>query len=275
LQSTDELGESEVSKGKAKKKGLWAVFGVVLALLTKGKFILVFLLSKLKFIIALLKLSKFATTAVSMVATLWVYAVFYGVKFAIGFVALLFVHEMGHYMSAKQVGLKVSGPVFIPFLGALIGMKENPKDAIQEAQVAYSGPLFGSLAAVICLVFYWFTDYELALVMAYLGFFLNIFNLLPVHPLDGGRVVSAISPYLWLVGIPILLYLMLRSFNPIFVFIIILGIVQVYNLWKNRHNLKVYYEVPLKERVLFSILYFGLVASLGMGLSYTLELLNS
>lgn len=256
-----------------KKKGVWALAALAIPLLTKGKFIIIFVLSKLKFLFVFLKLGKFATTAVSMVATIWIYAIFYGAKFALGFVALLFVHEMGHYLTAKRVGLAVSGPVFIPFVGALIGMKEAPKDAVMEAQVGYGGPLFGSLAAVLCLFFYWVTGYELALVLAYVGFFLNILNLLPVHPLDGGRIVAAVSPYLWLVGIPVLIYLMIRSFNPILTLIVILGIVQVYKLWKNRHELTVYYEVPLKERVQFAILYFGLVAALGMGLSYTLELL--
>ncbi|AGA69478.1 Zn-dependent protease [Desulfitobacterium dichloroeliminans LMG P-21439] len=250
-----------------------AIAAFVIALLIKGKFLIVFLLSKLKFLFIFLKLSKFATTAVSMLATVWIYAVFYGAKFALGFVALLFVHEMGHYLTAKRVGLAVSGPVFIPFLGALIGMKETPKDAVMEAQVGYGGPLFGSLAAVLCLFLYWLTGYELALVLAYVGFLLNIFNLVPVHPLDGGRIVAAVSPYLWLVGLPILIYLMIRSFNPILLIIVFLGLFQVYNLWKKRHELSVYYEVPLKERVQFAILYFGLVGSLGMGLSYTLELL--
>lgn len=259
---------------KEHKKGMFALAAFVIALLTKGKFIIIFLLSKLKFLFVFLKLGKFATTAVSMVATIWVYAVFYGAKFALGFVALIFVHEMGHYLTAKRVGLAVSGPVFIPFVGALIGMKETPKDAMMEAQVGYGGPLFGSLAAVFCLFFFWLTGYELALVLAYTGFLLNIFNLLPVHPLDGGRIVSAVSPYLWLVGIPVLIYLMIQSFNPILLLIVVLGLIQVYNLWKKRHELAVYYEVPLKERVQFAILYFGLVGSLGMGLSYTLKLLG-
>ncbi|WP_019850578.1 site-2 protease family protein [Desulfitobacterium sp. PCE1] len=267
------LDEQNKTSKTGNKKGLWAAAAFAIPLLTKGKFIIIFLLSKFKFLFVFLKLSKFATTAVSMVATIWIYAVFYGAKFALGFVALLFIHEMGHYFTAKRVGLAVSGPVFIPFVGALIGMKENPKDAVTEAQVGYGGPLFGSLAAVLCLMLYWFTGYELALALAYVGFFLNIFNLLPVHPLDGGRIVSAVSPYLWLVGIPVLIYLMIKSFNPILLIIVFLGLVQVYNLWKKRHDLSAYYQVPLKERVQFAILYFGLVGSLAMGLTYTLELL--
>jgi Zn-dependent protease len=257
-----------------KKKGLWSLLAVVLAFLMKGKFVLVFLLTKLKFLVIFLKLGKFVTTAGSMFVTIWIYAMIYGFWFALGIVGLLFVHEMGHYFTAKRVGLAVSGPVFIPFVGALIGMKEAPKDAVTEAQVGYGGPLFGSMAAVLCLFIYWGTGSELAAVLAYTGFLLNLFNLLPVHPMDGGRIVSAISPYLWLIGIPVLGYLMIRSFSPILLLIIFLGIFQLFKLWQNRDELKAYYEVPLKERVQFAILYFGLVGSLGMGLSYTLEILS-
>ncbi len=259
---------------EGKKKGLFGMLAFLFAALMKGKFILIFLLSKLKFLFIFLKIGKFATTAISMVVTIGVYASVYGYKYAIGIVGLLFVHEMGHYVMAKRVGLAVSGPVFIPFVGALIGMKESPKDAVTEAQVGYGGPLFGSMAAVACLFAYWATGSELAVVLAYTGFLLNIFNLLPVHPLDGGRIVTAVSPYLWLIGIPLLVYLMIVSFNPIMMLIVLLGLTQVYKLWKNRAELSVYYEVSLKERVQFAILYFGLVGSLGMGISYTLEVLR-
>lgn len=267
------LPELSPKHGK-KKKGLFGGLAILFAVLMKGKFIIFFLLSKLKFLFIFLKLGKFASTAVSMVVTIGIYAAVYGVKYAIGIVGLLFIHEMGHYVTAKRVGLAVSGPVFIPFIGALIGMKEEPKDAVTEAKVGYGGPLLGSMAAVACLFFYWATGNELALVLAYTGFLLNLFNLLPVHPLDGGRIVSAVSPYLWLIGIPVLVYLMIWSFSPIMLLIVILGLAQVYKLWKNRNELNVYYEVSLKERIQFAILYFGLVATLGMGLSYALEVLQ-
>jgi Zn-dependent protease len=274
ISSTQERQALEQPMKAGKKKGILSLFAVLFALLMKGKFIIIFLLSKLKFLIIFLKLGKFATTAFSMVATIGIYAMLYGFKYALGIVGLLFVHEMGHYIIAKRVGLAVSGPVFIPFVGALIGMKEEPKDAITEAQVGYGGPLFGSLAAVACLFMYWVTGSELAVALAYTGFLLNLFNLLPVHPLDGGRIVSAVSPYLWLIGIPVLVYLMIRLFSPILMLIIILGIAQVYRLWKNRDELSVYYNVPLRERIQFSILYFGLVGTLGMGISYTLDILH-
>lgn len=268
------ITEDTSSQREGKKKGIWTLLAFLFAILMKGKFIIVFILTKLKFLLIFLKLGKFASTAVSMVLTIGIYASVYGIRFALGIVGLLFVHEMGHYVVAKRIGLNVTGPVFIPFVGALIGMKEEPKNAVMEAQVGYGGPLFGSMAAVICLLVYWKFGSELALVLAYVGFLLNLFNLLPIHPLDGGRIVSAVSPYLWLIGLPILGYLIIDSFSPILLLIIILGIAQLYKLWKNRKELSVYYEVPFKERVQFAILYFGLVGTLGIGTSYTLDILK-
>lgn len=256
------------------KKGLLAIGMFLLALLSKGKFILLFALSKLKFLLVFLKLGKFASTAVSMALTIGVYAVAYGIWFALGLVGLLFVHEYGHYYMAKRVGLAVSGPVFIPFIGAFIGMKEEPKDVVTEAKVGYAGPLFGSAAAVLALMVYWATGNEFAAVMANLGFILNLFNLMPVHPLDGGRVVGAISPYLWLIGIPILVYFTFISFSPILLLILFLGIIQAYKLWRDRKLDSPYYVVPLRERIGFAVIYFTLVVILGLGTTYTLEVLR-
>ncbi|HBI04710.1 MAG TPA: site-2 protease family protein, partial [Paenibacillaceae bacterium] len=107
--------------------------------------LLLLVFGKLKWVLALFKLGKFATLA-TMFVSVWVYALFYGWKFAVALVYLLFVHEMGHLMAAKKKGIKTSPAIFIPFLGALIGMKEKPKDAQTEAFVAYGGPLFGFLS---------------------------------------------------------------------------------------------------------------------------------
>lgn len=271
----EQMDSSDLPTPKeGKKRGLLAGLAFLITILMKGKFVIVLLLTKLKILFVFLKLGKILSTSISMVVTIWVYATIYGIKFAIGFVGLLFAHEMGHYVTAKKVGLAVSGPVFIPFVGAFIGMKEMPKDAVTEAKVGYGGPLLGSITAVACLMVFWVTQNELALVLAYTGFFLNLLNLLPVHPLDGGRVVSAVSPYLWLIGIPVLVYILIRSFNPILLLIVILGFSQMYKLWKNRDELKVYYEVPRKIRIQFAILYFGLIGTLGMGLTYTLDFLR-
>lgn len=254
-----------------KKKGLAGIVAIIIGLLVKLKAILVFVILKLKFMLILLKLGKFGATAISMVITIGIYAWTFGWIYAIGFVALLFAHEMGHYLAAKWVGLPVSGPIFIPFVGALISAKEPPANAKMDAQIGYAGPFVGSLAAGLLLLFYFATDSKLVLALSYTGFLLNLFNLIPVHPLDGGRITTAISPYLWLIGIPILIYFTITSYNPILVLIIILGCIQFYKHWKGTE--RDYYEVSTETRNLFTVLYFGLLAGLGSGVWYTLQML--
>ena len=247
----------KLSETKPKKTGLAAFWAVAVMILLKFKYLLV-----------LLKFSKFGATAITMLVTIGVYAMAFGFWYGLGFVLLLLVHELGHYFVAKKVQLDVSAPIFIPFIGAFINMKEQPKDALVEAKVGYGGPLLGTLAALVMLAVYWLTGSKLAAALAYTGFLLNLFNLIPVHPMDGGRIVTAISPYLWLAGFPILLFLIYKSFNVILVLITVLGAFQAYKTWKNRDY--PYYDLPAGVKTNFALLYFGLIAILGTGIWYTM-----
>ena len=247
------------------RKGLSAVLGSGLLVLVKFKTLLFFLLTKLKFLVIVLKLGKFAGTFVSMTLMIWVYAQLFGWMFGVGFVLLLLVHETGHYLTARQLGLNVSLPVFIPFFGAFIALKDRPRDAVVEAKVALGGPFLGSLAAALCVPLYLLTGSQLFLALAYTGFFLNLFNLIPLYPLDGGRAVSAISPWLWLLGIPVGFYFFLQSFNPIILGMLVLGILQVVGQWKKKD--RAYYEVSAPTRAVVAGAYFGLMGLLGIGMT--------
>src|SRR5262249_46500674 len=152
-------------------------------------------------------------TGGTMLLSIWAYAQAWGWQFALGFVLLIFVHECGHLLAARRLGLNVGAPVFIPFMGALIALKEAPRNAWIEAQVGIGGPLLGTAGAAICYAIYRQTGNELFAALAYTGFFLNLFNLAPVGFLDGGRIVTALSPWLWLVGIALVGYLLLAHFN--------------------------------------------------------------
>lgn len=160
-----------------------------------------FLLVKGKGILSILKLSKIAGPLISMMVSIWAYALIYPWGFSIGFVLLLLVHEMGHVIAAKQKGLPVSAPLFIPFMGALISMKKYPLDAKTEAYIAFGGPILGTLGAVGVFGAAYYMDSPLLYSLAYVGFFLNLINLLPIHPLDGGRIATAVTRWLWLVGL--------------------------------------------------------------------------
>src|SRR5438128_1855091 len=114
----------------------------------------------------------------------------FGWGYAAGFIALLLVHEMGHYLAARQKGLPVSAPTFIPFVGAWIELKDTPMDVETEAYVAAAGPLVGTAGAILVYLWARWTGSDLLLAVAYAGFFLNFFNLIPLSPLDGGRMTA-------------------------------------------------------------------------------------
>ena len=164
-------------------------FGVVLVLIAKFFAKLKFLLFPiLKFGLPVLK------TGGTMILSVWLYAMNWGWPFAAGFVLLIFVHECGHLVVARQFGLKVGAPVFIPFMGAFIALKDAPRNAWVEACVGIGGPLLGSLGAALCAAAYQFTGQPIFRALAYTGFFLNLFNLAPIGFLDGGRIATALSP---------------------------------------------------------------------------------
>lgn len=248
------------------KKGILGLLGGILLILLKFKGIMFFVLGKLKFMFILLKLGKFASTIGSMLFMIVIYAQIYGWTFGAGFVILLLIHEMGHYITAKAIKLDVSLPIFIPFVGAAIRMKEEPKDAVIEAKLAIGGPLIGSLGALICLILGFLFKEDVFVALAYTGFMLNLFNLIPLHPLDGGRVVSAISPKLWLIGIPIGIIALFKAFNPIIILLLILGVIKVIEQYKSTD--KSYYEVKTSTRWIFALSYFGLMLLLGVGMTF-------
>ncbi len=256
--------ERDTKKTSKKKKGIFAALGAGIAALAKFKIIgkLGFLFAKFKFMFIFLKLAKLFSTFGSMLLMIWVYAELHGWPFAVGFVLLLFIHEMGHYFAAKKANLPVSMPIFIPFVGAAISMKKQPENANVEAFVAIGGPVLGSIGAFLCLGIYYLTGKNIFLALAYSGFILNLFNLIPVHPLDGGRVVTAISPILWVIGIPLMGIAAIKFFNPIIIMLLVLGIIQLFKYYKNPD--KKYYEVKKFTRFIYALTYFGLIAILGL-----------
>jgi Zn-dependent protease len=183
----------------------------------------IFLMSKLKWVFGLLKLGKFATL-ISMFISLGAYAAFYGWKFAVAIVYLIFVHEMGHLVAAKQKGIKTSPAIFIPFMGAAIGMKEMPKNAKDEAYIAYAGPLFGLLSFLPAVFLYETTGQPYWGLVIFLGAMINLFNLFPVSPLDGGRIVGVLSTKIWFIGLLIVIPYLFISPDPIIFLIFLFGI---------------------------------------------------
>ena len=224
---------------------------------------------KLKFLFAAIFKFKLFTVAGSMLVSIGAYALLWGWQFAVGFVLLLFVHELGHVLEAKRQGLPVSAPLFIPFLGALITLKRLPDNAWAEAKVAIAGPIVGGLGAAAVWLAGESADSELLVALGFTGFFLNLFNLAPISPLDGGRIVAAIHPGLWLVGLAALVGLTIVAPNPILILILVLGGLESWRRWKQRRHPEgeAYYRVTPQRRLIVGVSYIVLAALLTLGMS--------
>jgi Zn-dependent protease len=182
------------------KPGWRSAGGVIAAaalLAAKFKALLV-LLPGLKWLIFL---PKFALSFGLIFTSIWFYAVFYGWKLGIVFVLLILVHEMGHWVVIRGFGGAVSLPYFIPGLGAFVAQKSVLASADQDAYSALAGPIVGVAASAICWAFGYVMHDPFWTVAAYLGFFINLFNLIPVLPLDGGRVAGVVDSRLWIAGV--------------------------------------------------------------------------
>ncbi len=202
----------------------------------------------------------FLKTGGSMIFMIWIYARFYGWPWAVGFVILIFVHECGHLIVAKYFGLRVSAPMFIPFMGAFIALKEAPRNAWMEACVGIGGPVFGTLGACVCEIIYRGTGNELYGALANSGFFLNLFNLMPVGQMDGGRIVTALSPWLWIVGYIIMGIFMIKFPSFIVVLLMLIGLPRLISLFRAKTpEQRRYYEIPAYQRLTMAVMYFGLI----------------
>lgn len=214
-----------------------------------------------------LKWGKLVTSGGTMLLSLAVYATIWGWRYAAGFIALLFAHEMGHYFAARQRGLDVGAPAFIPFVGAWIALKDKPIDVETEAYVAIAGPVVGTVAALAVYLWARSEDSGLLLAISYAGLFLNLFNLLPISPLDGGRVTAVLSPRIWFVGVPILVALMLYRPSPMLLIVAILATPQLISAWRYDPHAPenvAYYGVPLQTKLEYGSAYLALAALLAV-----------
>ena len=230
-----------------------------------------FLLAKFKWLALLALKTKFLGTAITMVISAGAYALIFPVWFAVGFVVLIWVHEMGHVLQLKREGIPASAPWFIPFLGAFVAMKQMPKNALAEARVGLAGPVVGSLGALAAWGIYEATGAPLFLGLAYIGFFLNLFNLLPMLPLDGGRAVGALSPVFWIVGLIGMVALLFVNPNPFLIIIALLGGMELWRRWRGRNTpeARKYREMEPSQRLVVGLVYFGLIALLALGMAAT------
>jgi Zn-dependent protease len=126
----------------------------------------------------------------SPIVTFWLYAVAFGWRFGLILVLLVLAHELGHYFAFRAYGLPVRLPVFVPFLGAFTA-GAVPKDPEHSAYIALAGPLVGFGLAAACYAAGATTHDRFWLACSSVGAFLNLFNMIPILPFDGGRVVTS------------------------------------------------------------------------------------
>ena len=234
-----------------------------------GIFLLLKFGAKLKFLIVpLLKFFPILfKTGGTMIVSIWAYSMLWGWSFAAGFVLLILVHECGHLIAAKAFRLNVGLPVFLPFMGAVIALKEAPKSAWVEFWIAAGGPIAGGLAATGCHAYAIATDNQFFAALAYTGYFLNLFNLMPTGFLDGGRMVQALSPWLWLVGLAVAGAFAIYRPSFIIFLILLFSIPRLTSLFRKRTDEEQrFYEIGLGKRLVAAVIYFGLILGLGWGM---------
>ena len=231
----------------------------------------VLLATKLKAILLLLPKVKLLSTSATMLVSIAAYALLWGFPFALGFVLLLLLHELGHVIQLRREGVEASAPMFIPFLGAVISAKSMGDDAAAEARVGLAGPILGTIATLVPLAIWLATGEEFWQALAFIGFFLNLFNLLPVLPLDGGRAMAALSPWAWWLGYAGLVGLTFAFPNPIMLLILLFGGMESWRRFKARNTpeSQAYHDIPTRTRALVAITYLGLAALLAVGIAET------
>jgi len=190
-----------------------------------------------------------------------------------GFVLLLFVHEMGHVIALRREGIKASAPMFVPFLGAVVAARSLGDNATAEARVGLAGPVLGSIGAAACiLVLAGHRQRHLASAGLH-GLLPEPVHLLPVVPLDGGRAMAAMSPWMWVVGFAALIPLVFVFSNPIMLIILVFAGLETYKRLKQRHSpdaqTLAYYKVRPLDRVLVAAVYLSLIALLVVGMDAT------
>jgi Zn-dependent protease len=211
------------------------------------------------------KLGAVLLTCGTMLISVVFYASKFGWPYAAGLVGLIFVHEMGHFLAARQRGLKVGAPTFIPFIGAWVDLKDKPHDAETEAYIALAGPVTGTLGALGCYYAGRVYDERLFLALAYAGFMINLFNLIPLPPLDGGRVTGVLSPKLWRLGLPLLVGLYLWQPNPLLLMVGLLAWPQLMRAWRHEPDGAVDVNtISAEHRLFYAVFYLALVGFLAL-----------
>jgi Zn-dependent protease len=250
-------------RGSRARGGMWGgILALLAGLLAYGKYLLVF--------------GKFGATLFTMLISFGLYAAVFGPWFAAGLIVMIFTHEMGHVLEIRRQGMRATAPLFIPFMGAAIFQREHPNDALHQAEIGIAGPIAGTVAATAAFALYSVTHEPVLLLWAWLGFIVNLFNLIPVGMLDGGWVLAVASKWFQILGIALLLLAAWLIGAGLLIIVIILVISIPVILDRFRHDQLPYYQsVPMAARWAMGLVWLALVAYLGFGTYQIHQLLFS
>lgn len=220
-------------------------------------------------------LPQFAVAGASMAVSIAAYAIKAPLSLVLGFVIIILVHEIGHAVAIRAKGLRAGVMVFIPFIGGAVTLKDQPRSAYDDAQIGLAGPIAGTVASLIVLQIYKWSDSPLYLAIAAAGFAVNLLNLLPIGMLDGGRISAAVSKWMWVFGGGALVYKVVKQPNPLMLVILLLVAFQVYASIRREKDDKSFYDVTMSQRAAIAVAYFSLVVFLGHQTWMTLNRLGA
>jgi Zn-dependent protease len=234
----------------------------------------------LKYGLVLVKFGTFGPTLITMVIAIWFYTLFFGPAFAVGIVVLILVHELGHFIVARWIGLPARLPIFVGPLGAFTNLRRAPGDSGKSGIIALAGPALGTAAALLCFLLASTAEpgyaRYLLLALAYFGCFLNLINLIPVGFLDGAKVADAIPKWMNVVGLLVVAAVVLLFGNPIGLIFLLLGIFHTIGRFRRSGPAGDPAQTAASKRLGLGAAYIGilLVAAGGMSVANT-ALVNS
>jgi Zn-dependent protease len=220
---------------------------------------------------------KFLGTLLSLVVSFGGYALFYGPWFALALVVMIFIHEMGHVVEIRRQGMEATAPIFIPFMGAAIFQKSHPTDALRQAEIGIAGPIAGTIGATAAFALYGATHSPILLLAALIGFYINLFNLIPVWQLDGAWILAPVSKWFQAAGFAIIgvgaLFFHLQV-SPLIIIIALLGIPTLIQRFREANN-PYYTSVPMGARWAMGGAWLALVIYLGVASLQATTLLST
>jgi Zn-dependent protease len=213
-------------------------------------------------LLLIFKIPALATLGSALLSVV-AYSFWGGPWFAVGLVLMIFVHEMGHVVEIRRQGMAATAPIFIPFFGAAIFQRSHAQSPMRQAQIGIAGPIAGTIGATAALVLYGSTHWTVLLGWAYLGFLINLFNMIPFGMLDGGWILAPVSKWIQVAGLAVLGYLFLTGLiSPLVLIIVVLGIPVVIQRFRDKAHDAYLTSEPASQRYLMGAAWLGLVAYL-------------